>query len=69
MSAQTPPGAGPEPAGTRHDAAPLLARPHEEPLLPRRHAEPLLPRLHAQEEPGGWPAEVQLPDDQEDDEC
>jgi hypothetical protein len=69
MSAQTLPGAGPEPAGTRHDPPPLLPRHHEEPLLPRHHQEPLLPRFHAEEPPGGWPADLHLPDEREDDEC
>lgn len=69
MSARKLPGAGLDPAGTRHDPALLGPPPAPEPPLPRHHEEPLLPRRHAEELPGGWPADVHLPDETEDDEC
>lgn len=68
----------PSRSADRHDPAllgpdlappPLLPRHREEPLLPRHHEEPLLPRFHAEEQPGGWPRDVHLPDEREDDAC
>lgn len=62
MSAITEPG-------PRHDPALPGPPPAPGPLLPRHREEPLLPRFHAEEQPGGWPADVHLPDEKEDDEC
>jgi hypothetical protein len=71
MSAPTRPADLHDPALLGPDPAfpPLLPGQGDEPLLPRHHEEPLLPRFNAEEQPGGWPAEVHLPDEKEDDEC
>ena len=60
MSAQTLPGAGPEPAGTPQEPRILAPAPAPPPMLPRSHDE---------EPAGGWPRDVHLPDEKEDDEC
>lgn len=55
--------------GTRHDPVLPEPPPAPGPLLPRHREGPLLPRFHAEEQPGGRPADVHLPNGQEDDEC